>query len=272
MFRLAFKDKRFAVGFCIVMVVLLVAVFATVLAPNNPNEVNLSLKNIGPCLKYPLGTDTLGRCELSRIIYGCRNSIFITIPALAMLSFIGLVLGSLCAVAQGTVDRIISFIANVFMSFPSLMVGIVVVGVLGNSYQGVVITIIISLFAWFTRMVRSIAIVEMGKDYIVSARIAGASSLQIVMKHLIPNILPQFLVYISSSIASSILMVSGFSFIGLGLGVGESEWGAMLDNAKTVIYSNPILIVYPGLCILITAIGFTLLGEGISKAFGLERE
>ena len=112
-------------------------------------------------------------------------------------------------------------------------------------------------------MVRSYAVLEMGKDYILSARLAGCGTLKLIFQHLIPNILPQFLVYLSTGVASSIVMVSGFAFLGLGLPSGTAEWGAMLNSARSAMFSHPEMLIYPGLCILIAAAGFNLFGEAL---------
>ena len=120
-----------------------------------------------------------------------------------------------------------------------------------------------SATAWFVRIVRSYSVQEMGKDYILAARISGCNTGKLVFRHLIPNILPQFLVYVSTGVASSIIMVSSFAFLGLGLPSGTPEWGAMLNDARTALYSHPELLIYPGLCIFVTAAGFNLFGEAL---------
>ena len=119
------------------------------------------------------------------------------------------------------------------------------------------------MWAWFTKMVRAYAQVEMGKNYILAARISGCGTIKLVFCHLIPNIAPQFAVFISTSIATTILMISTFAFLGLGLPAGTSEWGAMLKDASTCIYNHPEMLVYPGVCILVTAGGFNLFGEAV---------
>jgi peptide/nickel transport system permease protein len=119
------------------------------------------------------------------------------------------------------------------------------------------------MWVWYARVIRTYAAVEMAKDYIMAAKIAGCGGPRIVLCHIVPNILPQFIVLLCTGIASLILMISGFSFMGLGLAAGMPEWGAMLNQAKSSFYSHPELVVYPGTCILITAAGFNLLGEAL---------
>lgn len=154
-------------------------------------------------------------------------------------------------------------LCDVFIAFPSLIIAIAVIGVLGNGLQNIAVSVVIATWAWFVRVVRSYSVQEMGKDYILAARISGCNTGKLVFRHLIPNILPQFLVYVSTGVASSIIMVSSFAFLGLGLPSGTPEWGAMLNDARTALYSHPELLIYPGLCIFVTAAGFNLFGEAL---------
>ena len=216
-----------------------------------------------PDAEYPLGTDQLGRCTLSRLLYGARYSIGISLPVLLILSVIGLIVGTFSACAGEKADHFITILCDVFIAFPSLIIAIAVIGVLGNGLQNIAVSVVIATWAWFVRIVRSYSVQEMGKDYILAARISGCNTGKLVFRHLIPNILPQFLVYVSTGVASSIIMVSSFAFLGLGLPSGTPEWGAMLNDARTALYSHPELLIYPGLCIFVTAAGFNLFGEAL---------
>ena len=209
------------------------------------------------------GTDQLGRCTLSRLLYGARYSIGISLPVLLILSVIGLIVGTFSACAGEKADHFITILCDVFIAFPSLIIAIAVIGVLGNGLQNIAVSVVIATWAWFVRIVRSYSVQEMGKDYILAARISGCNTGKLVFRHLIPNILPQFLVYVSTGVASSIIMVSSFAFLGLGLPSGTPEWGAMLNDARTALYSHPELLIYPGLCIFVTAAGFNLFGEAL---------
>lgn len=257
------RKPQAVLGLIIICFVLFVAIAAPVIAPHDPEAVDISQKYIEPCARYPLGTDRLGRCQLSRLIYGVRYSIGIALPTLLVLALIGLILGTLCACKGGLLDRIFIILCDISISFPALIAVIAIIGLLGNGLRNIAIAIVISMWAWFTRMVRSYAVLEMGKDYITSAEIAGCGTAKIVVYHLIPNIMPQYLVYLSTGVASTILMISSFAFLGLGLPDGISEWGAMLNEARTGLYSHPEMLIYPGVCILIAAAGFNLFGEAL---------
>lgn len=257
------NDPRAVIGILLIFAIVCCALFAPLIAPNDPNEIDPVMKFHEPGANFPLGADQLGRCELSRLIYGARYSLGVSVPMMTALALIGLFLGTLSVCAGEKADRIITFICDVFISFPSLIIAIAVIAVLGNGLQNIGIAVVISMWAWFVRTVRSYAVTEMGKEYILAARISGCGTLKLVFRHLIPNILPQFIVYFSTGTASSILMVSSFSFLGLGLPSGTPEWGAMLNEARTCLYTHPEMLIYPGICILITTGGFNLFGEAL---------
>lgn len=257
------KNPQALIGLVIIAVVLITAMFAPLLAPNDPEAVDVMLKFGKTSSEYPMGNDALGRCVLSRLLYGARYSMGVSLPILAILSVIGLVLGTLSVCGGKVMNIVLDFICDTFISLPQLVVGIAIIGMLGDGFVNIVIAIIVGMWAWFTRMVRAYAQVEMGKDYILAAKISGCGTIKLVFRHLIPNILPQFIVFITTSIATTILMISTFAFLGLGLPVGTSEWGAMLKDASSCIYNHPEMLVYPGVCILVTAAGFNLFGEAL---------
>lgn len=256
-------NPQAVIGLFLILTVILAAVFAPVLAHHDPEAVNIANKYLAPGSEYLLGTDQLGRCEFSRLLYGARYSIGMSLPTILALSVIGLLLGSFSACSGKRADRILITVCDIFIAFPALIIAAAIIGVLGIGMLNIVISIIVAMWAWFTRVVRSYAVIEMGRDYILAARISGCGTSKIMLRHLVPNIMPQFLVYVSTGVASTILMVSSFSFLGLGLPAGISEWGAMLNDARSSLYSYPVLLVYPGLCILVTAAGFNLFGEAL---------
>jgi peptide/nickel transport system permease protein len=266
------KRPQALIGLVLIAAMLLAALLTPALAPHDPEHVDLTKKYLSASSEYPLGADQLGRCELSRLLYGARYSLAISLPILCVLAVIGLALGTLSACAGERLDRVLTMLCDTFISFPALIIAVAVIGVLGNGLQNIAVAVVIAMWAWFTRTVRSYALVEMGKDYILAARISGCGTAKLIVRHLIPNILPQFFVYLSTGVASSILMVSSFAFLGLGLPAGVAEWGAMLSDARTNLYSHPEFLIYPGLCILITAAGFNLFGEALRDVLLPEEE
>ena len=242
MTRKVLRNPQAVVGLSLVVLVLAVALFAPAMAPNDPELVDLSLKFSESSRDYPLGADALGRCVFSRLLYGARYSMGMSLPILALLAVVGLIFGTLSVCAGKTVNTVLDFICDTFIALPQLVVGIAVIGLLGDGFENVVIAILVGMWAWFARMVRAYAVVEIGKPYILAARIAGCGPLKLVFHHLIPNIMPQFLVFLSTGIGTSILMVSTFAFLGLGLPEGTSEWGAMLEDASAHLYKHPEML------------------------------
>ena len=259
-------------GALFIATILLMAVLASVLAPHDPMAVDITKKFLAPCSAYPLGTDQLGRCVLSRLLYGARYSLGLALPILAILALIGTTLGMLCAWSGGIVDRVMTIVCDIFMAFPPLVIVLTLMGVIGQGAVNLIVSIILSMWVWFVKVVHSYVLIEKSKDYITAAKISGCSGADILLTHILPNILPLLAVYFSTGIASIILMISGYSFLGLGPGNDIPEWGAMLNSAKQYLYSNPMLIVYPGTCILLTAAGFNLFGEALRDILSPEED
>ena len=235
MLRKIWRNPQAVIGLGLIVLICAVAILAPLLAPRAPDEVNPLMKYQAPSADYPLGTDQLGRCELSRLLYGARASLGLALPILILLGGIGLILGMTTACIGGWFDRVVTGISQVFIAFPTLIITVAIIGVLGNGLQNIIWAVVISMWARFMQLIRTYAKTELGRDYIVAARVSGCGMWQLIVHHLIPNILPQFLVYFSTGVASAILTVSSFSFLGLGLPSGTAEWGAMLEEAGAVI-------------------------------------
>ena len=263
MLKKVFKSKQAVAGLLIILIVVFIAIFAPWLAPNQPEEISPAKKFTGTSLEYPLGTDQLGRCIFSRLIYGARYSLGIAVPVLLVLALMSLLIGTIPPYLGGRFDQLFVVVSDIFMSFPPLLVVLSLVGALGQGILNIMIAVIFSMWVWFAKVVRSYVLLERKQGYIMAAKIAGCSDLKIITRHIIPNILPALLVYFSTGIAGMILMISGFSFLGLGITAGVPEWGAMLSSGKAYLYSHPLLLVYPGLFILFTATGFNLFGEAL---------
>ena len=247
------RNPQAVIGFAMIALFLLVAAFAPLLAPNNPYEQNLLHKYGGPDSRYPLGTDQLGRCVLSRLIYGARYSLGISLPVVTLLGAIGIVAGCFSACAPRAIQTALRYVCDVLIAFPAVVLAAAFTGVAGNGIATLVVSVVVSMWAWFVRMAGAYARVEMGKGYALASQIAGCGTPGLVFKHIMPNILPQYLVYLSTGVASMIIMVSGFAFLGLGFTAGTPEWGAMLNEARKSLYAHPELLMYPGLCIAATA-------------------
>lgn len=263
MVQKALKNKQAMIGLIMIFIVVCIAIFAPFMVANNPEEINPIYKFAKPSTEFPLGTDQLGRCIFSRLIHGARYSLGISIPILITLVIISMFIGTISAYIGGRLDRFFSIVFDIFMAFPPLLVILSLVGALGQGILNIMVAIAFSMWVWFAKIVRTNVLLEKKKGYITASKVAGCSDSKIIIQHIIPNILPSLIVYFSTGVARTMLMISGFSFLGLGIGAGVAEWGAMLSNGKTYLYSHPLLIVYPGICILFTAAGFNLFGEAL---------
>lgn len=270
MLKFVWDKKLLIIALILITMTFILAIFAPQIACNDPLALNPSDKFATPSEEYPLGTDQLGRCVFSRLVFGARYSLSIAIPTLFVLTLIGVSVGTMSALLGGSLERFVMMICDIFSAFPSMVIVISLVGVMGNTIQNMIIAVIISSSAYYIRMGRGYAKAESSKDYVVAARISGCSNGQIIFHHIIPNILPTFAIFASSGVASVILMVSGFSFLGVGLEVGIPEWGAMLTEAKMYLYSAPQLVIYPGMFILCATAGFIFLAEGLREELALE--
>lgn len=257
------KNPRLVFSFFLISAVIFVALASPIIAPNDPTLIDISQKFLEPTPKYPLGTDQFGRCVLSMLIYGARYSVGLAIPTLLILAFIGTALGMLGAGLGGIFDKILITVCNIFMAFPPLVIVLTFINVLGQGILNLLLSVILSMWVWFVKVIRSYVLEEKNKGYVTAAKISGCRDVEIMTEHILPNIAPLLITYFSTGVASIILMISGYSFLGLGLGADTPEWGAMLSNAKQYLYSKPMLIVYPGICILLTSAGFNLFGEAL---------
>ena len=263
MYKKILHSPQAMTGLFLIAILVVAGIFAPLVAPHLPDEINPDARFAESSVDYPLGGDQLGRCEFSRLIYGARLSIGIAIPTVAVLGILGLIIGSICAYKGGFLDRFFTIVCDVFIAFPTLIIAISLIGVLGNNLTIVVFSMVISLWAWYARMARVYCKKEAAKDYVLSAKVAGASDAGILFRHIIPNVLPQFMVYACTGVAAVIMMISGFSFLGIGLPPGTAEWGAMMNDARSSLYSQPMLIVWPGIFVFVATAGFTLLGEAL---------
>lgn len=187
MLRKIWRNPQAVIGLGLIVLICAVAILAPLLAPHAPDEVNPLMKYQAPSADYPLGTDQLGRCELSRLLYGARASLGLALPILILLGGIGLILGMMTACIGGWFDRVVTGISQVFIAFPTLIIAVAIIGVLGNGLQNIIWAVVISMWARFMQLIRTYAKTELGRDYVVAARVSGCGMWQLIVHHLIPN-------------------------------------------------------------------------------------
>ena len=239
----------------------LIAIFAPVIAPNDPYKTNIIEQLLAPNEKYPLGTDELGRCILSRILYGARTSLIASTIVVVIVFTLGSVLGILAGYFGGWVDDVLNRITTIFQAFPRMILAIAVAGVLGIGIRNTVLALCAVYWTEYARLSRSMVISLKEKTFIKAARVCGESHLGIMARHIFPNIFPEMIVTATLDIGSIIMEISALSFLGMGIKPPMAEWGAMMSVGRQYMHNNLSLIVIPGVAIFITVIIFNLFGE-----------
>jgi nickel transport system permease protein len=247
----------------ILALVLLCAVFGNWLAPYDPNAVNLIGRLQSPNTAHWLGTDHLGRDILSRLMVGTRVSLGSVALCLLLILAAGIIVGGASGFIGGRTDQIIMRITDVFLTFPTLVLALFMVGMLGTGLVNVIIAIALSHWAWYARLVRGIVLSLKHRDFILASRLAGASRAQVFIKHLLPATLSQLMVLATLDIGHMMLHVSGLSFLGLGVTAPTPEWGVMISDARQYVWTEPLLILWPGLALFFSVMAFNTLGDAI---------
>lgn len=260
--RLA-KNKMSMAGLFVVAVLFLTAIFAGYLAPYPPDEINTTNILVEPTRQHLLGTDILGRDVLSRIIYGSGVSLSVGFVAVSISTLIGLVLGAVSGYYSGIVDRIIMRFVDIMLCFPSFFLILAVIAFVGPSIWNIMVVIGITSWMGVTRLVRAEFLSIREREYVQAAIAQGASDFRIIFLHILPNAMAPVLVAATLGVASAVLIESGLSFLGIGVQPPDPSWGNMLTEGKDNIEIAWWLSLFPGLAILITVMGYNLLGEGI---------
>ena len=250
----------------IILIIMIAGILAPVIAPNDPTLIDVKIKFMGMSMKYPFGTDQLGRCVFSRILYGIRTTVFLSIVTMIATIAIGTIFGVIAAFFRGFVDEVIMRICDIMLSFPSEVMILSIVGIMGIGINNIIIANIIAKWAWYTRMIRGIVIQYTDKNYIKFAKVSGCSTFHIIKKHLIPKAMGEIGVLASLDTGWVILNISALSFLGLGVQAPTAEWGMMLSEAKNIMTIYPQQMLPAGFAILIVVASFNFLGDSLQAA------
>ncbi|MBN2118222.1 MAG: ABC transporter permease [Anaerolineales bacterium] len=269
--RRLFRNKLAIVGLAIIGTVVLTAIFAPVLAKQTPDKngifkTYLRETKIPPSLEHPMGTDDLGRDMLSLIIYGSRISIRIGFFSVGLAIIIGVILGALSGYFGGAVDNIIMRLMDIMLAFPSILLALVIVAVIGPGLLNAMIAVGIVSIPTYARITRASVISERSREYVQASRALGANSFRLLMQHILPNALSPIIVAGSLGIATAILDAAGLGFLGLGAQPPTPEWGLLLSRNKTHIFTSPWMVIFPGISIMFLVLGFNLIGDGLRDA------
>jgi peptide/nickel transport system permease protein len=253
-------------GLGVIILLVLMAIFAPLLAPYDPNVGDTALRGATPSWDHWLGCDAIGRDMLSRLIYGSRVALIVGIGSTFIAVMIGVFFGAVSGYFGGWVDQALSRIVDTLMAFPTLALLITLAAVLSPSLTIVVIAIGGTVWASYARVVRADMMSLRQRDFVAAARAAGASNVRIIFRHLVPNLLGPVVVLASLSIGNIIILESALSFLGLGVKPPTASWGGMLNDGRAFIRTYPHICLVPGLAITITVLAFNLLGDGVRDA------
>jgi ABC-type dipeptide/oligopeptide/nickel transport system permease subunit len=260
------KDYKAYLGGGIIMLFLTAAIFAPYLAPADPYRTNVTNRLEGPSRNNYLGTDSLGRDILSRLIYAARPAVLVSFGGIIISVMIGIITGLTAAYIGGIVESFILFIFDVIRAFPPIILILVLLSIIGPSLKSVIIILGITIMPRYGRVVRAETLSEKEEDFVEAARSLGADNSRIIFKHILPNVFASVLVLSGMDMASMIMWEAGLSFLGLGLQPPLSSWGIMLQESYQYIQTAPLMIVWPALAIMLTMLGFSTFAESLRVA------
>lgn len=241
------------------------ALFSPWLAPNDPLAIDLSLRLQSSSVQFPLGTDPLGRCVLSRLLFGARTTLASAALILGATLAVGSTIGLAAGFLGGKLDYMAQRLLDGLMAFPGLILAIALAGLLGPGIENAVLALMLVHWAGYARIVRNMTLTLRERNYITAARIAGAGPISILRRHILPAIAPSLGVIATFDFGRIILSVAGLSFLGLGVQPPAPEWGAMISEGKSYLQAAPSLMLWPGLAIMGSVISLQLLGVGLDS-------
>lgn len=261
------RRPQFWLGGFLVVVLVGAGVFSGVLAPHDPNAQFLDFRELPPLSPdFPLGTDHLGRCLLSRLLHGATTSLTVGLCAVLLAGLFGVPAGAAAGFLGGRTDRIISRIVDVVLAFPSLLLAVSIAGVLGRSMGTLVVAVGVVAVPGFVRQTRASVLSLKQSEFVLAARSLGSPPWRILTREILPNCLSPLMVLFTLGIATSILDAAGLSFLGLGAEPGTPEWGEMLSTGRTLMLRMHWAVTLPGLAIMFSVLGFNLLGDALRDA------
>lgn len=262
----------YKIAFIALIAMILIGIFATVLAPYDPNAVDMTKRLQSISKEHFLGTDALGRDVFSRILYGARISIFLATLATICTMFLGTTIGVIAGYFGGILDSIIQVLVSIFQGLPGLSFMIAIAGVLEPGIKSLIIAIVVTSWAGFSRVVRGEVLKIKEENYIEGARALGASNFYIIIHHILPNIFAPFIVLFTVRIGKVVLSMASLSFLGLGIQPPQADWGVMVNDAKTYFRSYPHLLLAPGSCIMLLCCSINLIGDGLRDLFDEKKD
>jgi len=266
-FRRVFLGRGVVIfGMVVITVFILVAIFAPLIAPYDPYKTDLRNSLDSPSTEHLLGTDQLGRDSLTRIIYGARTSLMIGLVVVIIAAVVGMGLGLVAGYYGGTLNVLIMRLMDALMSFPMILLALVIAALLGGGLRNVIIALTVGLIPTYARLMCGQVLTVKENDYILAERSAGASNMRIMLRHLVPNCLPPLIVLMTMMLGTTILAEAGLSFLGIGVQAPLAAWGSMVNDGRDYLLDVPILSFAPGLAIMLVVFSFNMVGDGLRDA------
>ena len=264
--KILFSRKATAISAIFIVLLILVALFADVLAPYGINDQNLKLRNGAPSAQHPLGTDSYGRDVLSRLIYGSRLSLLVAFVSVVVAGVIGSLIGLLAGFCGGIVDSVIMRLTDALMTFPTIVFALGIASALGQNTRNLIIAIGISTIPPYVRTIRGEVMKVRGQTFIKASRVIGASPARQMLAHVLPNCVAPVIITAAVGLGGSIMTEATLSFLGLGVKPPATSWGVMVSDGFTALTTAPHLALIPGIAIALVVMAFNFLGDGIRDA------
>ena len=264
--RRMWRNPGAVAGAIVITAVILLAAFAPVIAPYDPIEQNSTAIRAGPSAEHLFGADNFGRDIFSRVLYGGRMSLPIGFVAIGITAVVGVALGLIAGYYGGRIDTIVMRWVDLMLAFPGILLAMALVAILGTSLFNLMLAVGIAAIPEYTRVVRGTVLSAREAEYVVAARVSGAPDRSVVLRHILPNVLPPVIVLATLGIAGAIILGSTLSFLGLGIKPPTPEWGNMLADGRSMMRHQWWVSFFPGLAIMLTVLAINLLGDGLRDA------
>jgi len=256
-------NRMGVVGFVVIIILIGVAALANVIAPHSYKKQELSIMNTPPSGKYPMGTDEFGRDVLSRVVHGSRISVYVGVVSVGLSVLIGVLIGSIAGYYGGWIDHFLSTIADLTWSLPEILVALLLVAIIGAGIECVIVAIALTYWAQYARLIRGQILMLKNEVYVEATRSLGANDFNILFKHLFPNAIAPVVVAATIGIGQAIVLEATLGFLGLGAQPPLPSWGAMMSSGTAYLFISPWVIIFPGLAMMITVLGFNLFGDAL---------
>jgi peptide/nickel transport system permease protein len=264
--RIFFQRKLVIVGMVLVFIFVFIAIFGTWLAPYDPYQPDVNNRLSQPSTAHWLGTDAIGRDTLSRLFYGARTALTIGFLTVIIGTSIGIILGMVAGYFGRAVSMVIMRFVDALMTFPMLLLALLVASLLGGGIQNVIIALTIGTIAPYARIVNGQTLSAKENDYVMASHSIGASDTRVIFRHIFPNVVPTLIVLVTMQLGTLILAEAGLSFLGIGIKPPGAAWGGMINDGYKYLLTNPMLSFAPGICIMLVVFGFMMVGDGLRDA------